>query len=148
MSVFRVSPASSMTSCTDQNRQRYSLSLRLPSGLSSTYPSPSSFSACRKYRPSVQHSAVSFVITAQPADPVKDVMYARRESHGARYSDASWKLGQLVVGLKRARSKGSDRKLTGVLGRYYTEIPFSFDPLIGRLIGSLGIDLSLLHHSP
>lgn len=54
-----------------------------------THPLPSCFPACNQYLPSVQHIAASFVTTAHPADPVNEVMKARRESQGARYSEKS-----------------------------------------------------------
>ena len=53
------------------------------------HPAPSCLSACNQYRPSVQHLAESFVMTAHPAEPVKEVTWARLASQGARYSEAS-----------------------------------------------------------
>jgi len=47
----------------------------------------SCFSACRKYRPSVQRRApCARVTTAVPAEPVKRVSHSRRPSEGAGYS--------------------------------------------------------------
>jgi hypothetical protein len=55
----------------------------------SFHPGPSCFSACKKYRPSVQHLASLVVTTASPAEPVKPVMNSLLASHGARYSEES-----------------------------------------------------------
>jgi hypothetical protein len=74
------------------------------------HPGPSSFPACRKYRPSVQHLASSRVITARPAEPVKPVMYSLLASQGARYSDESVCRQPLLptyVGHSRASSEGT-----------------------------------------
>lgn len=53
------------------------------------HPTPNSFSAWRKYRPSVQHLASVVVTIANPAEPVKPVMNSRLASQGARYSEES-----------------------------------------------------------